>query len=81
MRRIKPGDVVAITFDDHTEGEVGLLTFVVYGRVHVVADRYVAVDSWAHPEPDAPRDENVGGYTILRDAIRSIEVLQRSKKR
>lgn len=75
---VKPGDVVAIRFDDHVEDSDDVYEFIVYGRVAKVSRKAITVDSWALADPDSDRDddrENIKSFTILRRVINSIEVL------
>lgn len=71
------GDVVAITFDDHSEGEQHI-EFEVFGVVFKKDRRSLVIGSFVYPS-SRDIDENVVVYTILRAAIRRVEILRRSE--
>lgn len=67
------GDVVRVVFDDHSEGRQHIV-FEAFGRVTAKRKRDVVVAAWKYAESDE-LDENTVEYTILRAAIRSLDVL------
>lgn len=67
------GDIVRVVFDDHSEGRQHIV-FEAFGRVTAKRKRDVVVASWRYAESDE-LDENTVEYTILRAAIRSLDVL------
>lgn len=80
MARLKTcevGDVVAIEFDDHSEGEQHIV-FEVFGVVFQKNRRSILIGSFVYPE-SREIDENVVVYTILRAAIRRIDILRAKK--
>lgn len=74
--KINIGDVVAITFDDHSEGEQHIV-FEVFGVVLKRDRRSILVGSFVYPN-SREIDENVVVYTILRATIQRIEILRPS---
>lgn len=73
--KISIGDVVSVVFDDHSEGEQHIV-FEVFGVVFKKDRRSLVIGSFVYPD-SRDIDENVVVYTILRAAIKRIEVLQR----
>ncbi len=67
-RAFRRGWVVAITFDDHAEDSDEPVSCILYGRVTKVHRRYVVVESWANPDPDAA-DDDIKQFTILKSTI------------
>ena len=77
IARVKKGDVVAITFDDHSRGNESI-EFVVYGRVTRQSRKDITVAFWTYSDAKykpAEDDANVHGYTIVRKAIRELVTL------
>lgn len=70
------GDVVAIVFDDHSEGEQHIV-FEVFGTVLRKDRRSLLIGSFVYAG-SSEIDENVVVYTILRAAIRKLEVLRKA---
>ena len=76
---IRKGNIVAIEFIDHVNGDDNPYHFVVYGRIAKVAKTSISVDSWDYVE-DAQLDENITRHTIVRAAITKITKLCPSTK-
>ena len=76
--KVTVGDVVAIVFDDHSEGEQHIV-FEVFGVVLKRDRRSVLVGSFVYPQ-SSEIDENVVVYTILRATIQRIEILRPARK-
>lgn len=74
--QVKVGDVVAIVFDDHSEGEQHIV-FEVFGTVLRKDRRSLLVGSFVYAN-SSDIDENVVVYTILRATIRQLEVLRKN---
>lgn len=70
------GDVVAVVFDDHSEGEQHIV-FEVFGTVLRKDRRSLLIGSFVYAGSNEI-DENVVVYTILRAAIRKLEVLRKA---
>lgn len=70
------GDVVAVTFDDHSEGEQHIV-FEVFGVVLRKDRRSLLVGSFVYAG-GREVDENVVCYTILRATIQKLEILRKS---
>jgi hypothetical protein len=69
------GDVVRVVFDDHAVGEQHIV-FEVFGRVLRKDRRSLVIACWKYADSDEhEQDANVTAYTILRAAVKSIEVL------
>jgi len=73
------GDVVAVVFDDHSEGEQHIV-FEVFGVVLRKDRRSLLIGSFVYAQ-SSDIDENVVVYTILRAAIRQFTVLRRTGSR
>lgn len=71
--KLSVGDVVRVVFDDLGEGRQHIV-FEAFVRVTAKRKREVVVASWKYAESDE-LDENTVEYTILRAAIRSLDVL------
>lgn len=71
------GDVVAVVFDDHSEGEQHIV-FEVFGIVLRKDRRSLLIGSFVYAG-SSDIDENVVVYTILRAAIRRLEVLRKAQ--
>ena len=71
------GDVVAVVFDDHSEGEQHIV-FEVFGTVLRKDRRSLLIGSFVYAG-SSEIDENVVVYTILRAAIRNLEVLRKAQ--
>ena len=71
---IKLGDIVAITFLDHSAKSDALLKFTAHGKVSVITDASITVDCW-HYADTSERDENVERFTIARQVIEKVETL------
>lgn len=84
-KNLRRGDVVEIVFLDHAEHDAavdnGELEFAVYGRVVSADRRKVLVETWCYANPTTPSDANVVRYTIIRGAIRKLNVLRRVRPR
>lgn len=75
---LRPGDVVAIRFDDHSEGEE-VADITVYGRVLRANNRTVVLLTW-HPTDLAELgrfDNDSASYAIARGSIAEIRILER----
>jgi len=70
------GDVVAVVFDDHSEGEQHIV-FEVYGVVLRKDRKSILIGSFVYAG-SSDIDENVVVYTILRAAIRQFTVLRKA---
>ena len=70
------GDVVAVVFDDHSEGEQHIV-FEVFGVVLRKDRRSLLIGSFVYAG-SGDIDENVVVYTILRAAIRQFAVLRKA---
>ena len=66
--RVVKGDVVRLRFLDHADGDQPI-EFYVFGRVHEVTRKHYVVDAWCYLDPDAERDDNVEGRSIVRKTI------------
>ena len=73
------GDVVAVVFDDHSEGEQHIV-FEVYGVVLRKDRKSILIGSFVYAG-SSDIDENVVVYTILRAAIRQFTVLRKAGSR
>ena len=72
---IRKGQIVALTFLDHTEGqEPGPETFTVWGRVTAVTPVAYVVAGWDY-EPHRPADSNVTQWAVLRSTVQRIVCL------
>lgn len=69
------GDVVAVTFDDHSEGEQHIV-FEVFGVVLRKDRRSLLVGSFVYAG-SREMDDNCVVYTILRATIQKLEVLRK----
>ena len=70
MRRLKPGDLVLIEFDDHTHNLKSIMPCVAMGRIHLIDETQVVIDSWY----DSDSKERVLGdttecFAIIRSTI------------
>lgn len=79
-RKPKVGTVVAIYMKDHSRNEPNdeLLSFIVYGRVSVVTQESITIDSWANEDPDkrrVPNDE-IETVTLIWAAISRVVQLE-----
>lgn len=72
------GDVVAVVFDDHSEGQE-YVVFEVFGTVLRKDRKSLLIGSFVYAA-SSEIDENVVVYTILRAAIRKLEVLRKAQK-
>jgi hypothetical protein len=70
------GDIVLIEFDDHSEGEQHIV-FEVAGRVLRRDRRSILVGTFLY-YGSREVDENCVVYTILRAAVRKLEVLKKN---
>jgi hypothetical protein len=70
------GDVVLIEFDDHSEGEQHIV-FEVAGRVLRRDRRSILVGTFLY-YGSREVDDNCVVYTILRAAVRKLEVLKKN---
>jgi len=70
------GDVVAVVFDDHSEGEQHIV-FEVFGTVLRKDRKSLLIGSFVYAA-SSEIDENVVVYTILRAAIRQFTVLRKA---
>jgi hypothetical protein len=69
------GDVVRVVFDDHAEGE-NHVVFEAFGRVLRKDRRSLVIACWKYADGDVDEeDRNMTVYTILRAAVKCIEVL------
>lgn len=73
------GDVVAVVFDDHSEGEQHIV-FEVFGVVLRKDRRSLLIGSFVYAG-SSDIDENVVVYTILRAAIRQFAVLRKASSK
>jgi len=83
-KRCRVGQIVAVTFLDHSEDHSEPITFTVYGRAARNTRTHVCVDSWEYTDQEAPYDTNEKRFSIVRTAISGIEVLKdcpRTRKR
>ena len=72
---MKLGDILAVEFDDHTEGQSGLCRFVVFGRLVKKTRTMLSVHSWCNADPNEPADENCVQYNISRKSVIRVAVL------
>ena len=70
------GDVVAVVFDDHSEGQEHIV-FEVFGTVLRKDRKSLLIGSFVYAA-SSDIDENVVVYTILRAAIRQFTVLRKA---
>ena len=70
------GDVVAVVFDDHSEGQEHIV-FEVFGTVLRKDRKSLLIGSFVYAG-SADIDENVVVYTILRAAMRQFTVLRKA---
>jgi hypothetical protein len=69
------GDVVRVVFDDHSEGEQHVV-FEVFGRVLRKDRRSFVIACWKYADSDVDEeDRNMTIYTILRAAVKFIDIL------
>lgn len=75
MKKINPkvGDIVRIEFDDHSEGAQHIV-FEIFGRVASKSRRDIVVSVWKYAH-SSEVDANTVEYTILRAAIKEIQIL------
>ena len=73
------GDVVAVVFDDHSEGQEHIV-FEVFGTVLRKDRKSLLIGSFVYAA-SSDIDENVVVYTILRAAIRQFTVLRKAGSR
>jgi hypothetical protein len=69
----KPGDVVEVLFQDHSEGN-DVPLFRVFGRVIAKDRTKLVVCTWEGMDAS---DENAVAYTLLRKVIKEIYILKR----
>ena len=50
MRRLKPGDIIRIEFEDHTHNLKSIMPCVAVGRIHSIDETQVVIDSWFEPD-------------------------------
>ena len=73
------GEVLAVTFRDHTTGR-GIEVFTVYGRLSAVHRDYIVVDTLVYVDdtPIEDRDpDNIEQYSLVKSTITDIEFLRR----
>lgn len=75
-KQCQVGDIVAITFDDHSEGDQHIV-FTVYGKVRIKSRRAIVLSAWHYADSDVI-DDNVTCFTVIRAAIRKIQVFSES---
>lgn len=84
MKRLRRGQIVAITFLDHVMGGNKPIRFVVYGKLVSVSHDSLTVAAWNYadsgkdfvpPDDDVHdfRDGNPVRFTIVRSAITRIQ--------
>jgi len=73
------GDVVAVVFDDHSEGQEHIV-FEVFGTVLRKDRKSLLIGSFVYAA-SSDIDENVVVYTILRAAIPQFTVLRKAASR
>jgi len=76
--KLRRGQVLAIRFLDHMQGDGKPLELIAYGRLLSVGKKSLTIGSWIYGDPRAkqdPRDGNIMAYTILRSTIQSIDRL------
>lgn len=73
--RLRKGQVVAVHFLDHVEGDTQPYRFIVYGELSVISPQSLVVDCWAHSDQQAPHDSNESRFTIVRSCIEKVVVL------
>lgn len=77
----KPGDIVAVTFLDHSEhdgrdDDDAPLRFIVWGRVRRVTKQTYIIESWG--DEDFGRvsgHDNIKTFTIIRRAVVGLQIL------
>lgn len=77
------GNIVAIDFLDHCSGDsagTGPLKFTVWGRLSVVNDQWVTIQTWGYTDPkftDGPEHDkfNIEQVVLVRGAILSVRQL------
>lgn len=82
MWKFKKGEIVAVRFDDHSEGE-DIADIIVYGRVLSYTSRKLVIETWAPFDPKAERDvarNDFSPYAISPKTIRQAWVLTRTPK-
>jgi len=70
------GSPLQITFWDHCENGIGPMACVVQGRLSVIEDDYVTVESWHPSECGDNDDENTTSFTIVSSCITRLVVLE-----
>lgn len=68
----KIGDIVEVTFEDHSEGE-SIPMFIVYGRVAAKDRTKLVIATW-EPWNFENGDPNTVSYTIMRKVVKSIRI-------
>lgn len=72
------GDLIAITFHDHSEG-CQHIVFDVAGWVMQKDRRSIVLASWKYADSNEV-DDNVTQWTILRAAIQSIKIVEKAER-
>ena len=70
------GDTLQITFWDHCENGIGPMACVVNGRLSVIEEDYVTVESWHPSECEDNDDENTTSFTIISSCITRLVVMK-----
>lgn len=73
MKRFKVGDEVRIEFQDHSHNLKSTITCVVYGKIYLIDDTQVVIDSWYSPgEKDRDLGDTVECFGIVRSTIHNM---------
>ncbi len=75
-KRCRVGQLIAVTFMDHSEDHDEPILFTVYGRVSKNARGHICIDCWEYANQDEPYDDNEKRFTIVKRAIQHLEVLK-----
>ncbi len=81
--RFRRGQIVAVTFLDHVQGDGKPLELVVFGRLLSIETNFLTVSSWTYADPNIHEDPTDGAltvFTIVRSAVQSIAVLTALRK-
>ncbi len=77
--KLRKGQIVAVDFLDHAEGSRPI-RFIAYGRLAFVNRTALVLESWAYADRSKPCDSNVVRHTIVRAAIKNIDILRKDSR-
>ena len=85
-KRLRRGQVVAVTFLDHVQGGGKPILFTVYGKLVAVHKDSLTVSTWTYAETGTAvkdaydfKDGNNVQFTLVRSAITRVQHLKAEK--